>query len=111
MFGGDAGSDDSDGRGGGRLMAGARQHRVPCVHLDGRPAEYAMHSAVSWANREYFKKESRVSNDVELTDIREWLEQADDRDGTVVVCNQCRRAKIVGLDGGERITLHEGGRR
>lgn len=87
-------------------QSGARQWHVTCAHLDGRPSETAMHSEVSTNNHEYFPEEDRVTADVDAEQLREWLEQARDNDGPLVVCNQCRRVKIV--LGGTTDVLHGG---
>lgn len=89
--------------------SGARQWRLPCPHLDGRPAERAMHSEVSQNNVRFFPKEDRVTSDVSQADLEDWLEQADHQSGSLVACNQCRRVKIV-VDGDIDV-VHEGGLR
>jgi hypothetical protein len=77
-------------------MAGARQWRLPCEHLDeDRAAERCMFSEVSSSNLKYFIKENRVADDISKSDLRDLYRRADQRDGNLVVCNSCDRIKIV----------------
>lgn len=66
-----------------------------------------MHSQVSRNNRQYFLEEDRVTDDVDLNQLDGWLQEADDTDAAVLVCNQCRRVKLVG--DGDRDVRHGGG--
>lgn len=93
------------------MSSGARQWRIPCQHLDGRPAERAMHSEVTRSNLRFFASEARVTGDVSESELREWLTKAEKDDGSLVVCNDCRRVKITDRDDGNRVVVHGGGRR
>jgi len=75
-------------------MAGAKQWRVKCPHVDDRPAETAMASEVSQNNKGYWAREGRVPDGVDAKQLGQILEDAS---GTIVVCNACRR--VLELDG------------
>jgi len=75
-------------------MAGAKQWRVKCPHIDGRPRETCMVSEITPNNKGYWAREGRVPDGVDADDLGDVLEQADG--DTVVVCNSCRRVMILG---------------
>ena len=75
-------------------MAGAKQWRVPCPHLDERPPETCMASEVTDSNKDHWRREDRVPDGVDASDLGDLLDHAS---GRVVVCNSCRR--VMQLDG------------
>lgn len=86
-------------------MTGAAQHRVPCPHIEDRDTDLCMTSKVSAGNAAHFVREGRVV-DVDASDLRGWVEDAEDAGATVVVCNACRR--ILRINGGD-VTVLAGG--
>lgn len=86
-------------------MTGAAQHRAPCPHIDDRPADLCMTSKVTTSNAVHFVREGRVV-DVDASDLRQWVEAAEERDATVVVCNSCRH--VLRVDGDDVTVLAEG---
>jgi hypothetical protein len=64
-----------------------------------------MTSKVSPSNAAHFPRENRVV-DVDAATLREYAEQADGTDATVVVCNACRR--VLRVDGSDVTVLEEG---
>jgi len=91
-------------------MAGAKQWRLPCEHLNDMTAERAMHSEVSLANADKWADEERTPKQrgdgprhVGQARLTKLLQHYD---ATVVVCNSCRRIKI--LDDGEQTAVHSG---
>lgn len=75
-------------------MVGAKQWRVPCPHLDERPRETCMASEVTDSNKDHWRREDRVPDGVDASDLGDLLDRAS---GRVVICNSCRR--VMQLDG------------
>lgn len=88
------------------MRSGASQWRVPCPHKEDQQGERSMGSEVSSANLSYFLEEQRVADDVDQEDLERWLGRARASDGSLVVCNECRRVLIV-ADGSWSV-VHEG---
>ena len=75
-------------------MAGAKQWRVECPHIDERPGETCMASEVTANNKGLWAREDRVPEGVDADDLGDVLEEAGG--DTVVVCNSCRRVLVLG---------------
>jgi len=75
-------------------MTGAKQWRVECPHIEGRPGETCMASEVTANNKGLWAREDRVPEGVHADDLGDVLKEADG--DTVVVCNSCRRVLILG---------------
>ena len=85
-------------------MVGAKQWRVPCPHVDERPGEVCMASEVTSSNRSHWRREDRIPDGIDASDLGDLLERAS---GTIVVCNSCRR--VMELDGSGGIASVEWG--
>jgi len=75
-------------------MAGAKQWRVECPHIEDRPAETCMASEITANNKGHWAREDRVPDGVDADDLGDVLERTGG--DTVVVCNSCRRVLILG---------------
>jgi len=75
-------------------MAGAKQWRIECPHIDERPRETCMASEITANNKGHWARENRVPDGVDAEDLKDVLERADG--DTVVVCNSCRSVLILG---------------
>jgi superfamily II helicase len=73
-------------------MAGAKQVRAPCPHIDDRPVPLTFHSIVTENNADKWEREVRIPRGVDEDDLRAVLEYAGDDE--VAVCNSCRRIKV-----------------
>lgn len=79
--------------------SGARQWRYDCDCLpevadERRTQEWQrMHSQVSKANAGYFISEGRLAADLDKSELRERVDQAD---GTLIACNVCGTLREVG---------------
>jgi hypothetical protein len=56
-------------------MAGAKQWRIKCPHLDGRPSDRAMASEVIDNNKGHWQREHRIPNGVDANDLGILLER------------------------------------
>jgi hypothetical protein len=83
-------------------MAGAKQWRITCPHLDGRPSDRAMASEVTNNNKGHWQRENRIPQGVDASDLGVLLERYT---GHVLVCNSSRR--VMTLSDGE-LTVHHG---
>lgn len=92
-------------------MAGAKQWQLPCPHIDGADAERTMCSEVTENNADKWAAEDRTprrqgsDSDGRIGD-RHLSGLLEHYDGTLVVCNSCRR--IMVLSDGDLDVVHSG---
>ena len=92
-------------------MAGATQWQLPCEHLESMESERTMHSEVSKANADKWADEERtpkqqIPNSQRHVGKKRLTRLLEAYDGNVVVCNSCRRVKV--LDDGDLEVVHSG---
>jgi hypothetical protein len=92
-------------------MAGAKQWRLKCEHIEDAARDRTMHSEVSKANADKWSDEQRtpkqrIRNSQRRVGEKRLKRLLNEYDGNVLVCNSCKRIKVLTDDGLE--TVHSG---